>query len=123
MTFFEISIVVVLLLMALAMLYLGLMFRNTIAGQQSDLNAAITEIDRLRELETAAHERSFRSINDRLELIEIIQLVWDSRDTEAAANCVKYLVVPGIDGRHYTIHDCHVKLREDLGIEPLEKAA
>lgn len=128
MTVFESIVLILLFLLVSLMLYLGWTFRNTLVAQQIDLNYARAQVDSLREFEyksneanIRAQEYSIQAINDRTELIELIQLIWDARDTEAASRCVKHLVVPGIDGEHHTIHDCHIQLRADLGIEQLEK--
>ncbi len=77
---------------------------------------ALLEISKMQNEALAAYKQSVVATGDRELLIELVQLIWDARDTEAAARCVRTLVSPSVDGAHYTIEECYANLHADLDL-------
>ena len=58
-----------------------------------------------------------KAVADRELLVEIVKMIWDARDTEAAGTCVTNLIGPSVDGKHLTVTECYDILRTDLGLD------
>ena len=120
---FDIVVLVFLIVGAATFAYL-LYVQNTVVHQKDEQIKNLTELKDNALLEIAkkqsesldAYKQSVQATQDRELLVELIQLIWEARDTEAAARCVKHLVAPSVDGFHYTIGECHTNLRADLDL-------
>lgn len=85
--------------------------------KQTELkDQAILEISKMQNEALAAYKQSVVATKDRELLIELVQLIWESRDTDAAARCVRTLIAPSVDGAHYTIAECYANLHADLDL-------
>lgn len=119
----DIFILVLLVLIAAALGYLIYILRSLVLAQHIEITAqtALKNSEqernaRLYQENIQMHEIMERAVEDRLLLIEFVQNVWEARDTDAAARWVKNLIVPSIDGKHYTVEECYNGIREDLGL-------
>ena len=120
---FDIVVLVFLIVGAVTFAYL-LYVQNTVVNQKDEEIKAITalkdqtllELSKKQSESLEAYKQSIRATEDRELLVELTQLIWESRDTEAAARCVKHLVAPSVDGFHYTIAECYSNLRADLDL-------
>lgn len=119
----DIFILVLLVLIAAALGYLIYILRNLVIAQRIEIatqtalkNNEQERNARLYQENIQMHEIMERAVEDRLLLIEFVQNVWEARDTDAAARWVKNLIVPSLDGKHYTVEECHNGIREDLGL-------
>ena len=120
---FDIIVLVFLIVGAVTFAYL-LYVQNTVVHQKDEqikkLNElkdqALLEITKKQSEALEAYKQSVQATQDRELLVELIQLIWEARDTEAAARCVKHLIAPSVDGFHYTIGECYTNLRADLDL-------
>ena len=85
-----------------------------------DLHAALQNVtNSQRELvnETSkAKSESLTAFRDLETLIRMQKIIWDSRDTKAAENCVKRLIASGTSVNQLSVSDCYNQLRDDLGL-------
>lgn len=120
---FDIVVLVFLIAGAVTFAYL-LYVQNTVVQKKDEQikninelkDQALLEISKKQSEALEAYKQSVQATQDRELLVELIQLIWEARDTEAAARCVKHLVAPSVDGFHYTISECHTNLRADLDL-------
>lgn len=82
-------------------------FRKDVSKQQLTLFSELS----------GAQRQAMRAVQDRQLLVEMIKMIWDARDTEAAAQCVKNLIGPSDDGKSYTVQECYTQIRQALGFE------
>ena len=119
----DIFILVLLIPIAAALGYLIYILRNLVIAQHIEIatqtalkNNEQERNARLYQENIQTHEIVGRAVEDRLLLIEFVQNVWEARDTDAAARWVKNLIMPSMDGKHYTVEECYNGIREDLGL-------
>lgn len=118
----DIFILVLLVLIAAALGYLVYILRNLVIAQHIEITTQTALKDSEYERNTRLYSENIQfhqimnqGIEDRVLLIELMQMLWEARDTEAAARWVKNLITPSMDGKHYTVKECYDGFREDLG--------
>ena len=120
---FDIVVLLFLIVGAITFAYL-VYVQNTVVNKKDEQiknvnelkDQALLEISKKQSEALEAYKRSVQATQDRELLVELIHLIWEARDTEAAYRCVKNLVAPSVDGFHYTIGECYTNLREDLDL-------
>ena len=120
---FDIVVLVFLIVGAATFAYL-LYVQNTVVNQKDEQIKNLTELKNNTLLEIAkkqsealdAYKQSIQATKDRELLVELIRLIWESRDTEAAARCVRNLVNPFVVSITPVIAECYANLREDLDL-------